>query len=214
MTKMTTLKKARSHTKKAPSDLHKPEEQTSPATMKPEIIVFHIVGISPLLQNNPAAFIGVDESSGLETKKVYKDEEEARMRLYVDPDGRYCHPAQAFPKAMVSAASGKKFGKMFATAALKGAVFITEPFAAIEDEKGNPLKEYSIDKRPCVVGKARILRCRPCWSNWHMRIPLEVDRAILQPSQVREVLELAGRIKGIGDYRPEKGGAFGRFRVD
>lgn len=188
-------------------------ELDAPATMKPEIVVFQIIGISPLLQNNPAAFIG-KAGEDLASKKEYKDEEEARLRLYLDPDGNYCHPAQAFPKSMVAAVAGKKFGKMFATSAIKGSVFITEPFAILEDEYGEPAKQYTIDKRPVVIGKARVLRCRPCWKNWKMRLPLEIDTAILQPAQVRESLALAGRIKGIGDYRPEKGGGFGRFRVE
>ena len=185
----------------------------APATMKPQIIVFQIVGISPLLQNNPASFIG--KSGGdLAGTKDYNDEEEARLRLYIDPDGNHYHPAQAFPKTMVSAVAGKKYGKAFATTAIKGAVFITEPFAVIEDERGKPATDFTIDRQPVVVGKARVLRCRPCWNQWRMRLPLEIDTAILQPSQVRDALELAGRIKGIGDYRPEKGGGFGRFRVE
>jgi hypothetical protein len=31
---------------------------------------------------------------------------------------------------------------------------------------------------------------------------------------LREVLERAGRLVGILDFRPEKGGRFGKFRVD
>lgn len=186
----------------------------APATMKPEIVVFKIVGITPLLQNNPANFIGKnDDESSLGTKKVYNDEEEAKLRLYLDPDGAHCHPCEAFTKAMVKAVAGKKFGKLFATNAIKGSVFITEPFALLEDKSGKPLTKYTIDRRPVIVGKARVLRCRPCWANWHMRLALEIDTAILSPKNVRESLSLAGRIIGIGDYRPEKGGGFGRFKV-
>lgn len=185
-----------------------------PATMKPEIVVFKIIGISPLLQNNPANFIGVDDGAGLGAgKKKYNDEEEAKLRVYLNGDGQFCHPCEAFTKAMVAAVAGKKFGKMFATAAIKGSVFIAEPFAVIEDANGKPATKYEIDRKPVVVGKARVLRCRPCWNKWTMKVALEVDTAILSPEQVRESLNLAGRIKGIGDYRPEKGGGYGRFRV-
>jgi hypothetical protein len=199
-------------TKKA--DTEAVELTGAPATMKPEIVVFLITGMSPLLQNNPASFIGADEEVALTAgKKKYDDEEEARLRLYLDPDGRYCHPAEAFTKAMVRAVTGKKFGKLTATSALKGSVFITEPFAIIEDMKGKPATVYTIDKRPVVVGKARVPRCRPCWNKWRMRVPLEIDTSILIPGHVEESLALAGRIIGIGDYRPEKGGGFGRFTV-
>lgn len=187
----------------------------APATMKPEIVTFTIVGISPLLQNNPANFIGVTGDAGLGAgKKTYNDEEEAKLRLYLDGDGAYCHPCESFTKAMVKAVAGKKFGKMFATSAIKGSVFITEPFAALLDAKGKPLASYTIDRRPVVVGKARVLRCRPTFKEWRVRLALEVDVAILRREDVKDALALAGRIVGIGDYRPEKGGGFGRFKVE
>ena len=187
----------------------------TPATMKPEIVTFTVVGISPLLQNNPAEFIGAPTDKKLAAgKKQYNDEDEARLRLYIDEDGNYGHPCEAFTKAMVKAVAGKKFGKMFATSAVKGSVFITEPFAILLDEAGKLLTKYSIDRRPVVVGKARVLRCRPTFKNWRVRLALEVDTAILSPDDVREALSLAGRIVGIGDYRPEKGGGFGRFRME
>lgn len=191
------------------------EDYDTPSVMKPEIVTYHVIGISPLLQNNPAAFIGKEEDSGLTGgKKVYNDVEEAKLRVYLDPEGSFCHPCESFTKAMVKAVAGKKFGKMFATAAIKGSVFITEPFALILDEKGKPAKDYAIDRRPVVIGKSRVLRCRPCFHKWQMKIAFEIDTAIVQPSHVRESLALAGRIIGIGDYRPEKGGGFGRFRVE
>lgn len=187
----------------------------APATMKPEIVVFRITGRSPLLQNNPAAFIGKTEESGLGAgKKNYDDEVEARLRVYKDAAGGFCHPCEAFTKAMVKSVAGKKFGKLFATAAIKGAVFIVEPFASILDADGKPMTEYTIDRRSVVIGKSRILRCRPMWTGWTMRIPLEVDAAILSPEQVCDAMGLAGRIIGIGDYRPEKGGGFGRFSAE
>lgn len=187
----------------------------TPAIMRPEIVALRVLGISPLLQNNPANFIGQEEESALAAgKKKYNDEDEAKLRLYLDPDGRFCHPCEAFTKAMVKAAAGKKIGKMFATAALKGAVFITEPFAIIEDENGKPATKYIIDRRPAVVGKSRILRCRPCFPKWRMRVAFEVDTAIISQANLKDCLALAGRIIGIGDYRPEKGGGFGRFRVE
>lgn len=190
------------------------ESLDAPATMKPEIIVFKVVGISPLLQNNPANFIGKSEGEELAAgKKTYNDEDEAKLRVYLDPEGEFCHPCESFTKAMTKAVAGKKFGKMFATSAIKGSVFITEPFALIEDENGKPAKKYTIDRRPVVIGKSRVLRCRPCFPKWQMKIALEIDTAILTATQVKESLALAGRIIGIGDYRPEKGGGFGRFKV-
>lgn len=187
-----------------------------PATMRPEIVTFKIVGISPLLQNNPAAFIGNDSDDGITTgKKKYNDEEEARLRVYKDADGRFVHPAESFIKSMVKAVTGKKFGKKSAPALLKGAVFLAEPWCVIEDAKGQEANQYTIDRRSVVIKKInRVLRCRPCWSNWRMSLALEMDAALMDRSQLVVALGLAGRVIGIGDYRPEKGGGFGRFRLE
>lgn len=205
---------ARKKTKTDDDNVATVKLEGAPATMKPEIVTFLITGISPLLQNNPINFIGVDEDDTLTTgTKKYDDAEEARLRVYLDPDGHYYHPSEAFTKAMIRAVTGKKFGKLTATSALKGCVFITEPFAIIEDLKGKPATKYTIDKRSVVIGTARVPRCRPCWNKWRMRVPLEVDTAILAPTEVKESLALAGRIVGIGDFRPEKSGGFGRFTV-
>ncbi len=186
----------------------------APSVMKPKTIVFEIIGISPLLQNNPAEFIGKVEDAGLIVgKKVYNDEEEARLRTYPQPDGTFAHPTEAFLRAMVRAVTGKKFGKMNAPAILRGSVFGIETHCTILDENDKPLKEYVIDRRSVVINKkARILRCRPSWPiGWRMKLPLSVDTAIIAPELVLSALDLAGRIIGVGDSRPEKGGSNGRF---
>ena len=182
--------------------------------MRLEVVTFHIDGISPLLQNNPAAFIGKKEDGTITSKPVYDDEQEAELRLYKLPDGSgYYHPAESFVKAAVAAVAGKKFGKQFATKMLKSALFVSEPYCIILDDKGKLAKKYGIDRRGVVIGKARVLRCRPCWFPWSMTIALELDTALVAPAQLREALSLAGRYPGIGDFRPEKAGGFGRFRV-
>jgi hypothetical protein len=182
---------------------------------RPEITVFTVIGLSPLLQNNPAEFIGkTDKDPGLKAKKTYRDDEEAALRCYRDDEGRFGHPAQAFIKAMLRAATGKKFGKVSAPGLIGGNVFITETLCIIEDERGDPITQYTIDRQPVVVSDARVLRCRPSWFPWRMRVALEINVLMVSPDNVRAVLALAGPTVGIGDYRPEKRGRFGRFRVE
>jgi len=187
----------------------------APPTMKPEIVVFNITGISPLLQNNPAEFIGKDEDSGITAgKKKYNDEEEAGLRVYHNEGGDFCHPTEAFHKSVVRAVTGRKFGKTSAPGIIRGSVFVIEDHSVILDARGKPAKKYTIDRRSVVIGKARVLRCRPRWDEWRMKIALEIDVAICDPDNVLSGLSLAGRTVGVGDYRPEKGGGFGRFTAE
>lgn len=185
------------------------------ASMRLVVEVFKVRGISPLLQNNPAKFIGTDGEEVVRAgKKKYDDEEEAELRVYKDADGDFAHPSEAFTKALVRASRGKKIGKASAPVMLQSGVFAMQPYCKILDHKGKPLTEYTIDRRSVVINKTkRVLRCRPCWPEWMMEVALEIDVSLVRVNNVKDILTLAARYPGIGDYRPEKGGAFGRFEV-
>jgi hypothetical protein len=184
-------------------------------TMRLEITVFKIVGTSPLLQNNPAEFIGKTEGSDLAAKKNYDDMEEAMLRVYRDGDGNFCHPAEAFLRSMVRAVTGKKFGRVSAPSLIRGAVFLAESMVMLECPDGTPLTTFSIDRRSVVINKrARVLRCRPVWPEWSLRLPLEINTALVSKENISDALALAGVTVGVGDFRPEKGGGFGRFQCE
>lgn len=188
----------------------------APSAMEAKIVVFRIVGRTPLLQNNPVEFIGKSGDDVLGPKKVYVDEEEAAKRVYRAEGGGYYHPSEAFKKAMFFAVKGRKFGKLSAPGIITATVFPAETEAMLVDAKGKPLTRYSIDRRSVVnpSNKARVLRCRPSWSPWEIKVAMEIDVAILGEQQALSALQLAGRIIGIGDYRPQKGGSFGRFTAE
>ena len=65
------------------------------------------------------------------------------------------------------------------------------------------------------------MRARPVVPQWKLSFKIEVDRELMENSlQGTSTLELltrvlsdAGKKQGIGDYRPQKGGSFGRFEV-
>ncbi len=188
--------------------------------MSIELHVWKLVGITPLLQNNPC-LIGLSDDGGLTVgKKKYDDDEEAAIRTYKDDDGTYYHPSTAIRVALLTACTNRKLGKKAAKGVVAGSVFPAEDKITICNGNGKPMKKYAVDKRPAKVGTARILRCRPMWKNWSMQVPLEVDTDFVQPKDVTELLNIAGRIIGIGDMRPDtsKGkngvGSFGRFEAE
>lgn len=193
------------------------EEFVASSVYNPVLVTFTIVGVSPLLQNNPAEFIGKSGADeGLQTKKTYKDEDEARLRCYLNDEGQFVHPLSSFIKAAVRAVTGKKFGKKSAPALIKSSVFAPpeERWCLLTDDKGKPLTKYIIDRQPVVMpNKARVLRCRPSFFPWQIKLVLEVNAAIMAREHLQQALALAGPTVGIGDNRPEKGGPNGRFKV-
>lgn len=186
-----------------------------------ELHTWRIEGVSPLLQSNPASMGGDNGGALSGAKKVYKDDEEAAIRCYKNDEGQFVHPTAAFRSGILVAASGRKLNKKSARAILAGAVFPAEIETVLIDAKGKPLTKYAQHKCRAIVGKAGILRVRPMYSPWFTKLVLQIDREFIPDLDViTEILNIAGRIVGIGEFRPDtsKGksgvGMFGRFKAE
>ncbi len=55
------------------------------------------------------------------------------------------------------------------------------------------------------VGTSRVMRTRPCFNEWRLELPIEVDPDIWDLHSLQEVCELAGKYEGLGDMRPVQG---------
>ena len=69
---------------------------------------------------------------------------------------------------------------------------------------------------PVKVGAAKVIRTRPIFpENWSISFDVTVDTEVMEIDAVRDSLEIAGKIIGVGDWRPgaPRGGSFGRFIV-
>ncbi len=74
---------------------------------------------------------------------------------------------------------------------------------------------FEVDARPVTIPatKGRIMRYRPRYENWSMKFELGILDDLLDMSLAQQLLTDAGIQIGIGDFRPEKRGPFGTFRV-
>lgn len=70
------------------------------------------------------------------------------------------------------------------------------------------------DVRSVVVQRARLMRCRPIFNEWCAEFEIVYDENIIDGGDVVRLLETGGTMIGLGDYRPAKGGDFGRFEVE
>lgn len=77
-------------------------------------------------------------------------------------------------------------------------------------------------KSPFVFRKAvknmnaRVQRTRPRFADWSIDLEFQFDDETVQKSQIKDALDKAGDVVGIGDWRPSSPtpGKFGRFRVE
>ncbi|MCY4129525.1 MAG: hypothetical protein OXG15_09855 [Gammaproteobacteria bacterium] len=75
--------------------------------------------------------------------------------------------------------------------------------------KNEKARHYSVVN----VQSSKIIKVRPIFNDWACEFELVVNDAAVNMESVIEYLELAGEIIGIGDWRVEKGGAFGCFKI-
>lgn len=175
-------------------------------------IVLRLVGISPLLMNNPAAM-------GLPSTKDPK--EDAVARAYRLPDRRLAFPAGACRASICNGGAGHKMGRTAMNTVLFQKTLVDEVLRPLERE-GESITDYTVDARRCVVQRAGILRGRPMietpWSiavtvMWDIDASYESEHAAFAKSIIESATR-AGRSIGIGDYRPQHRGSFGRFMVE
>jgi hypothetical protein len=78
--------------------------------------------------------------------------------------------------------------------------------------------EMIIDKRSAVNHNckppARVISIRPKWERWSASFQIHVDNDTLTNETVHQILENAGKFIGIGSFRPEHFGWFGRFEIE
>lgn len=70
------------------------------------------------------------------------------------------------------------------------------------------------DCRSVVVGTKRIMRYRPMFLSWSVQVDITYDASVIDAAQILQSARAAGNLIGIGDFRPNKGGNFGRFDVE
>lgn len=66
---------------------------------------------------------------------------------------------------------------------------------------------------PVRVRQARVLRTRAKFDEWKVTFRLDTDVESVDQEQLARWLDIAGRRIGLGDWRPEKSGTYGRFET-
>jgi hypothetical protein len=175
---------------------------------------FTITGISPILINR---FKEQDEIPVTMKKSNKKDygtpREQATATAYADKDGRCWVPSSWVKGALATVSSDYKLpaSRKSVKSVIGGAVLAAEEKIYFNEKY--ILKNIEIDSRPVVIQRSRIMRHRARFETWALSTVLEIEESILEPENVHEMLTDAGRRAGIGDFRPNKGGPFGRFIV-
>lgn len=184
-------------------------EEVSLAGLAVDGLKLRLVGTSPLIvhkwsEKAKKQMLDKQMKRASQGKAAKDPEQDYRESLYVRDDGSYGFPAVAFKAAAVRAGTYCDMKMVF----LRGAFHVEGDLVAIE---GQP--EPREDMVRVGMGTADI-RYRPEFKKWATELDITYNSRALSSGQIVNLFEIAGFAVGVGEWRPEKDGQFGRFKVE
>ncbi len=187
----------------------------------------HIRGISPIIMHNGAAGLDTRSPANLEKAEITRkkgsnrtasDEErlrelECQISLWLDAGGAPTIPRTAFRSMIETSARKLTQGPQVR----EGLIVLGDAKFEYDRERYGTTVEQLGKKAQfttgVVVQRNRVLRTRAMFEEWEARFRIEVDDELVDQEQLETWLDIGSRRIGLGDWRPEKSGHYGRFEV-
>lgn len=181
--------------------LPKPDIQTIEITIK---------GLSPLISHawsQKAIKMMLDKQLKKATagREAKDPEADFQASLYPHPDGGYGFPATAFKNAMVRAGTYTDEKMTF----LRGAFYILGQNDLVKID-GTPTPREDMVR--VGMGTADI-RYRGEFRDWTANLVIQYNAKAISAEKIANLASVAGFSVGVGDWRPEKDGSFGRWEL-
>lgn len=184
--------------------------------MKLKEVHITIEGVSPLLCNRFTDAAQEAATSGTRAATLPNNgtpREQAEPKLYLDTDGTIGIPQPNLLRCFIDAGKYLKVGRSKVTtlksSIVPSCVFINGTILPVIPN------EWEVDTRPIVnpATGGRRLTHRPRFDEWGIDFVSQIDLELITPSFYRELVDVAGSRIGLGDFRPDRKGPFGRFNV-
>lgn len=178
-----------------------------------------VESVSALLMHRWSENQEVDPNSG--TRPIRRQDleprQDAELSAYRRENGELYMPGACIARLMREAggAHKEKGSRKSIKYIVPAACIVLEDDITLLDLDNRPQTQFEVDSRPVVIPatKGRIMRHRPRINEWAMAFSIDVDQELIDPKIVHLLITQGGRRIGVGDYRPERGGPFGRFNV-
>jgi hypothetical protein len=171
-------------------------------------ITLMLVGDSPLIvhawsEKAKREMLDKQMKKAAKGREAKDPEADYRACFYHTDDGAYGFPAIGVKSAMVNAA---RFLDAKMTV-MRGAFHIDAEMLPVI---GEPRPREDMVR--VGMGTADI-RYRPEFVDWRIPVTIKFNEAAISAEQIANLLNVAGFGVGIGEWRPEKNGSYGRFHV-
>jgi hypothetical protein len=174
-----------------------------------------IKGLSPLIMHRwdeKAKKMMLDKQMKKTVKKEAKNpQEQYEASIYWIGEGKLGFPADAFKKAMVRGA--KQLDLVMTD--MRTGFFVHGEYSENEDRELIPING-SVSMREDMVrisGGTSDIRYRGQVLNWSATLNISYNAKVVSYDQIVNMIEAAGYGVGVGEWRPQKDGTFGRFQV-
>ena len=182
-------------------------------------IKVEIYGISPLICNRFSDEKALEATNGTRGSSAAAErktpQEICEGKLYIGLNGKPMIPQPNLLRNIVQGGQFHKNGKRAITTQRGSMMYSCVDVEGVEV----PIihrQPWKVDSRPVRIPSTggRILCHRPMFDDWRLKFSINLDVSILSPSLLRQIVDDAGSRCGLGDFRPETKGPYGRYRVD
>lgn len=186
-------------------------------------VKIEIKGISPVMFDKMYEDVRPAGSTGPKGNKDLSPREEAEPRLHLNDKGQICAPSEWIMNSMINAGRHIKLGKRQLSTTRDSQIpgFVTMlsgvyiPMLNPNTKKilTNKHCDWEVDGRSIVTNGGRQMKYRPRVDEWTIGFEIEYDPSELSEAVIRELVDRSGRNVGIGSFRPQKRGPYGKFNV-
>jgi hypothetical protein len=182
-------------------------------------IRIRIDGTTPLICNKFTDAAAESASNGSRGSSAGQDRgtplDIAQSKLYIGNDGNPMIPQPNLLRCLVEGGRFTKIGKSQVTTAKSSILY------ACVDVQGAEVpiihqQPWKVDTRAVRIPSTggRILAHRPMFDDWALEFVVDLDTSILGEKLLRQIIDDAGKRIGMGDFRPQCKGPYGRFVVN
>jgi hypothetical protein len=171
-----------------------------------------VKGVTPLMTDKfDTDLDNVSDTNKNKKSKLPRDV--AELGLYLNEKGKPGVPGMNLFSCLIEAGRYKKWGKVQVStrdrSLLPGYVTLAEAFIPLKHSK-----PWEVDSRRIVNrnNNAAVIKHRPRFDAWQLLFNLEVDEEF-DEDLLREIVDISGKRVGLGSFRPDRKGWYGKFKV-
>ena len=138
----------------------------------------------------------------------------AKSKLYLGLNGEPMIPQPNLLRCLVEGGRFTKIGRAQVTTSKSSQMY------ACLDVQGAEIpiihaQPWKVDTRAVRIPSTggRILSHRPMFDDWRLDFYVDLDTSMIGEKLFRQIVDDAGKRVGLGDFRPQCKGPYGRFRV-